>query len=158
MRMEDLDQGYGSVLYRTTLPEINKNYSYKLHLTVHDYARVFVDNKFVGTIDRRKGETSISMDKSVLNKGARLDILVEAMGRVNFGTTITDYKGILGNVNLKTTPLGTKKYHLQNWETYKFPDEYDFYKSMNYQTLANSSASTGSRLLQSHIHRHRQTD
>lgn len=147
MRMEDLDQGYGSVLYRTTLPEIDKSsiYSYKLYLTVHDYARVFVDNKLVGTIDRRKGETSISMDKSVLNKGARLDILVEAMGRVNFGTTITDYKGILGNVNLKTT-WGAKNYLLQNWETYKFPDEYDFYKSMNYQTLANSSASTDSRL------------
>ena len=45
--MEDLDQAYGYILYRTTLTD---PISGDLVLDqLHDYARIYVDGKFVGS-------------------------------------------------------------------------------------------------------------
>jgi len=49
--MEDLDQSYGYLLYRTGLDEGDGG---ELVLDgLHDYAQVYVDQKLVGTLDRR---------------------------------------------------------------------------------------------------------
>ncbi len=50
----------------------------------------------IGKLDRRNGEKELMLPPC--SKGARLDILVEAMGRINFGRAIKDFKGITGNV------------------------------------------------------------
>ena len=76
--MEEYDQGFGSILYRTTLPELKQ----PALLTVndpHDYAQVFVDGKFIGKLDRRNGEKALTIP--ACKKGATLDILIEAMVR-----------------------------------------------------------------------------
>ena len=46
----------------------------------HDYAQVFLDGKYIGKLDRRNGEKQLEFP--ACPKGARLDILVEAMGRI----------------------------------------------------------------------------
>ena len=95
--MEEYNQGYGSILYRTELPELKT----KALLTVneaHDFAQVFVNGKYIGKLDRRNGEKELMLPSC--GKGAVLDILVEAMGRINFGRAIKDFKGITDKVTI----------------------------------------------------------
>ena len=95
--MEEFDQGWGSILYRTTLPEINGQSKLAV-LDAHDWAQVFIDGKKIGTLYRKNGEKELVLPS--VRKGAQLDILVEAMGRINFGRAIKDFKGISDKVEL----------------------------------------------------------
>ena len=90
---EEIGFGWGSMLYETRLPEIP--YQSTLRLEAHDYAQVFIDGAFVGTLDRRMGDKEIMLPP--IQKGQELQILVEAMGRINFGRAIKDFKGIIGS-------------------------------------------------------------
>ncbi len=141
--MEEYDQGFGSILYSTTLPELRT----EALLTVndpHDFAQIFVEGRYVGKLDRRNGEKELMLPPC--SKGARLDILVEAMGRINFGRAIKDFKGITGNVTLTVEKDGHKWVdHLRNWKVYNIEDEYETYASMKYRPLADSDR-TGDRL------------
>lgn len=121
--MEDYDMGWGLMLYSTTLPEIAAGAT--LHIDeVHDYARVFIDGKQIGVIDRRLNINSIPLTNAV-KSGSKLTILVEGMGRVNFGRAIVDYKGISHNVTVSTTVQGhAATYDLKNWEISLIPDDY----------------------------------
>lgn len=133
--MEEYDQGFGSILYRTTLPEIK----HSARLTVdeaHDYAQVFVDGKYIGKLDRRNSEKQLTLP--ACPKGARLDILVEAMGRVNFGRAMKDFKGITGKVELTMEIDGYPfVYDMKNWEMFNLEDTYTFYKNMHFQPVQN---------------------
>ena len=84
LSMEDLDQAYGYILYRTTLPKAAAG---ELVLDqVHSYAAVFLDGTLVGTIDRKEKQDRVTLP--AVAKTARLDILVENTGRVNYGHAI----------------------------------------------------------------------
>lgn len=135
--MEEYDQGWGSILYSTILPELRS----QSKLTIkegHDYVQVFVDGNYIGSLDRRMGEKELVLPSC--KKGARLDILVEAMGRINFGRAIKDFKGLNSDVNL-TISLDDNEFTgtLKKWNTYLFPDEYDFYKNVSYKSLPTTS-------------------
>ena len=131
--MEEYDQGFGAILYSTSLPELKS----EALLTVnepHDFAQVFVDGKYIGKLDRRNGEKELTLPPCA--KGARLDILVEAMGRINFGRAIKDFKGITGNVTLTVEKDGHKWVDdLKNWKVYNIEDEYGTYASMKYRPI-----------------------
>ncbi len=109
--MEDLDQSYGYVLYRTPL---NAGDGGELVLDgLHDYAQVYVNRKLVGTLDRRIGTSQLTLP-TIATSGT-LDILVENSGRVNFTTVIRgERKGITGKVTLN----GKEPKH---WEIYSLP-------------------------------------
>lgn len=124
--MEQFDQGWGTILYRTSLPEVKEGTTLLID-EVHDWAQVYADGKLLGRLDRRRGQNSLVLPS--LQKGARLDILVEAMGRVNFDVAIHDRKGITNKVELLTE---TDKKELKNWEVYSFPVDYDFAESKKY--------------------------
>lgn len=141
--MEDADQGFGSILYRTTLPTIDE----PSLLTVtepHDYAQIFINGRYQGTLDRRNGDRQLRLP--AVNKGDTLDILVEAMGRINFGRAIKDFKGITEGVSL-TIDRDSRPFtcQLKGWDTYLLPDELDFYTSMNF-VATPSAADSGARL------------
>ncbi|MEX6691010.1 beta-galactosidase [Danxiaibacter flavus] len=109
--MEDLNQGYGAVLYQTTLASGDKG-----TLTfedIHDYALVYLNDSLIGTIDRRKTPYRIALPAH--KKNAALKILVEAMGRVNYGALMQDRKGIHGKVILSE---GTLSKELKQWTHY----------------------------------------
>ena len=129
--MEEFDQGWGSILYRTTLPEV-KGQS-KLTITeAHDWAQVFIDGKLIGTLDRRMGDKELVLPS--VRKGAQLDILIEAMGRINFGRAIKDFKGITDKVELTMDIDGTQfTGDLKNWKVYLLPATYEFNKNQNYK-------------------------
>ena len=125
--MEQFDQGWGSILYRTTLKE---DIAGTLHLDeMHDWAQVFADGQLLGRLDRRQGEFTLPL-KSPLKKGTRLDILVEAMGRVNFDKSIHDRKGITEKVEVITDGKATE---LKDWSVYSLPPFYEFVSNKNYQ-------------------------
>jgi beta-galactosidase len=127
--MEMFGQGWGRIVYRTVIqPTTIKG---KLVVSdVHDWALVFINGKQIGKIDRRFGENSLELP--VIEKESKLDILVEAMGRVNYGKTIADRKGITQKAEIISNNQTSK---LQHWEVYNFPVEYEFQNSLTYKTV-----------------------
>ena len=125
--MELFDQGWGTILYRTTLGEDTEG---TLHIDeVHDWAQVFANGKLLGRLDRRQGEFTLPLQEK-LPKGTQLDILVEAMGRVNFDQSIHDRKGITDRVEVIHRGDTTA---LKGWTVYNFPPFYEFVADKTYQ-------------------------
>ena len=134
--MEEFDQGWGSIIYSTTLPEL-KGQSKLTIKEGHDYLQVFIDGKYIGALDRRMGEKELLLPSC--RKGARMDILVEAMGRINFGRAIKDFKGINSDVTLTTQIEGIDfSGNIKKWDNYLIPDSYDEYLKKNYKPLTNT--------------------
>ncbi len=124
--MEQFNQGWGTILYRTTLPKVKAGTTL-LITEMHDWAQIFVNGKLIGRLDRRHGENSVTLP--ALKAGARLDILVEAMGRVNFDKSIHDRKGITEKVELLSNGNAV---NLKNWTVYNFPVDYKFVQNKKY--------------------------
>lgn len=139
--MEEFDQGWGSMIYATEIPAFDKPAN--LHIeNGHDYVQVFVGNKYIGALDRRMGEKDLVIPSH--EKSETLFLVVEAMGRINFGRAIKDFKGIDGDVEL-SIELGGNKFtsSLKHWNTYMLPDTYEFYTGRKY--TATNRSDTGSR-------------
>ncbi|MGA5192707.1 glycoside hydrolase family 35 protein [Streptomyces exfoliatus] len=96
LTMEAMGLRAGFVLYRTTLPTAGDGV---LHFThgVGDRAQVFVDGAPAGVLEHEHHQESLTV--RVPRAGARLDVLVENMGGVNYGPRIGDDKGLLGPVS-----------------------------------------------------------
>ena len=122
MTFEEADMGWGMMLYSTTLPEIPVKSVLKAE--VHDYAQVFIDGKYVGKIDRTKDERSLLLP--AVRKDAVIDILVEGMGRINFGRSIKDNKGIVGQLTLSAAVDNIEMtWSPRIWNNVIIPDSYD---------------------------------
>ena len=143
---EEMDMGWGTMIYTTKLPEIKA----KSILTAdfHDFAQVFIDGKYIGKIDRVKNEKSLTLPP--VRKDAELAIIVEGMGRINFGRAIKDFKGIIGELtitseydNMETTwkPL--------QWSNTAIADDYDTVV----KTLALKPLPAGQDILKPGYHR-----
>jgi len=108
--MEAYDQGQGCILYRTTIPA---GPSAELKVgKVGDFGWVFLDGKSIGVLDRRVPPACIVLPAR--SAARQLDILVEAMGHVNFGTEVYDPKGLIGPVTLEGEPL-------RDWQVFPLP-------------------------------------
>ena len=141
--MEEYDQGFGSILYRTCLPHIGE--PSVLTFEAHDFAQVFIDGTYIGKLDRRLGEKQITIP--ACNEGAQLDILVEAMGRINFGRAIKDFKGIVSDVELGLYKNGVKtNCTLKDWTTYSINDTYEVYDKMEFEPITSLRDSKGQRI------------
>jgi len=95
--MEKFGQGYGFILYSTTVRGPREEMTLNLQ-EVHDRAHIFVDGRFMGIIYRNDEKSNVSF--AVPAEGVQLDILVENMGRVNYGPYLRDEKGITCGVRL----------------------------------------------------------
>ncbi len=119
---EDLNMGWGAVKYVTSLPEI-KTQSLLTLKDCHDYAQVFINGKFIGKIDRVLYESTLTLPS--VKEGDILTILVEGMGRINFGRAIKDFKGITDKALITTEVNGhVTTYDLKNWEMSTIPDDH----------------------------------
>jgi len=131
--MEFFDQGWGSIMYRKTIPACKYKQTLIIN-DVHDWATVFINGKVIGKLDRRRSENTVEIP--LLTAKARLDILVEGMGRVNYGEAIIDRKGITEKVFLS---VGKKETELKNWTIYNLPVDYDFQNKAKF----NAKSATG---------------
>ena len=137
---EEMDMGWGTMMYSTRLPEITSQSV--LSGEFHDFAQVFIDKKYIGKIDRVKNEKSLTIP--AVKKGAELIIIVEGMGRINFGRAIKDFKGIVGNVTLTTETDDVEMVLTpKQWMNVAIPDDYetavkalDMVKGVNDQVTA----------------------
>src|SRR5208337_4444975 len=69
-----------------------------------DYARIYINETLVGTLDRRLDQNHLSIHFPAAR--SRLDILVENTGRVNFTTVLRgERKGITNQVTLAGKPI-----------------------------------------------------
>ena len=122
LTFEEVNMGWGSMLYTTTLPEINEQSL--LTADIHDYAQFFINGKYIGKTDRVKNEKSITLPP--VKKGDELQILVEAMGRINFGRAIKDFKGIVSDVVISATINNIETtWTPQAWNMFALPDSYE---------------------------------
>jgi beta-galactosidase len=108
--MEAYDQGYGCILYRTTIPA---GAATTLEAaTIHDFGFVFLDGRRAGILDRRAANAKISLPERT--NASQLDILVEPMGRINFGPEMADRKGLIAPVKLDGQIL-------KDWKIFNLP-------------------------------------
>jgi len=122
--MECLDQSYGYILYHSQL-NTEENMERICLWEANDRANIFVERKPVATLYDREllQEAKVNV---TFEKGADLDILVENMGRVNFGPRMErQRKGINQCVQING--------HMHNgWKHYPLPlnnvDKIDFSK------------------------------
>jgi len=128
LTFEDLRQDYGFVLYRSTI-QGSKTGTLKLK-DLRDYAVVMVNGKTVGVLDRRLNQDSLTL---ALPAGkVTLDILVENLGRINFGKYLLQNKK---GITQKVLFAGTEVLH---WKMYSLP-----FNSLN--TIRFSAAKQNSR-------------
>jgi beta-galactosidase len=111
LSFEDLNQGQGYMLY-------SRHFTQPLQGTLkidglRDYALVFINGKKVGELNRMLKKYGI--DVKIPFNGT-LDILVENMGRINYGAEIVhNTKGII-------SPVFIGEHEIQgDWEMYKVP-------------------------------------
>ena len=122
MTFEEMDMGWGMTFYVTALPEVPVQSV--LTLEAHDYAQVFIDDKYIGKIDRVKNEKTLTLPP--IKKGQKLAILVEAMGRINFGRAIKDFKGIVGDVVISAEVDDNEvSWNLKKWTMTPISDDYN---------------------------------
>ena len=138
---EDLDMGWGSMLYRTTIKQ-DVNVESILRITeAHDYAQVFLNGRHIGTINRMYQESTLVMP--AMKKGDVLDIYIDTFGRINFGRGIKDRKGITEKVELSFENGDVVNIELKNWQHFPLPDDYLSQTKLNYVPL--SAINTGVR-------------
>jgi len=108
--MEEYGQGYGCILYRTTIAAGAAGVLEAAD--ARDFGFVFVDGKRAGVLDRRNSASIVRVPARAAP--SRLDILVEPMGRINFGPEMADRKGLLGPVKLRGETL-------RGWQVFRLP-------------------------------------
>ena len=113
--MEDLGQDYGYVLYRTSI-ERDKDDEERIRvIDARDRAQVFVEGKLVAT--QYQEEIGEDVMVALPEEHNRLDVLVENMGRVNYGHKLladTQRKGI-------RTGVCADLHFVTGWEQYCLP-------------------------------------
>ncbi|MEK5389915.1 beta-galactosidase family protein [Margalitia sp. FSL K6-0131] len=108
--MEEMGQDYGFIYYETKISGPRKDNKLILQ-DAHDRALVYLNGRYIGEITRWD-QQEIILD--IPEDGARLGILVENMGRINYGPFLKDYKGITEGVRLN----GQFLFH---WTIYPLP-------------------------------------
>lgn len=99
--LESLGQNQGIAIYNTTLPA---GPAATLHCTPQDFALVYVDDQFIGTMDRRLNQRCIDLPER--RKDTVLKIVVDTFGHVNFSKFMEkDRKGLIGKVTIGDKPL-----------------------------------------------------
>ena len=129
--MEMYGQNSGFILYRRRMPGYAAG---SLDIRwVHDYATVFLDQHYMGGFSRTLIPDAVATALNVTNNNdpltlgtpsgigtsPTLDILVEGLGRTNFGHALVDRKGILETVALASQQL-------TGWQTFPLPMDEEF--------------------------------
>ncbi len=134
--MEEYNQGYGCILYRTELPAGPAGQL--AAPAIHDFGYVFLDGQRVGITDRRSN--TYSAELPARSRPATLDVLVEPMGRVNFGIGIDDHKGIQGPLTF--TPASGATAELTGWNIYNLPLDQVMLKGLKFGRATAADAKT----------------
>nr|XP_057937143.1 beta-galactosidase [Doryrhamphus excisus]XP_057937151.1 beta-galactosidase [Doryrhamphus excisus]XP_057937159.1 beta-galactosidase [Doryrhamphus excisus] len=125
----DLNQVFGYVLYRTELPvDCSTPTPLSSPLNgVRDRAYVSVNGVAAGILERNKVLTINVTGKA----GSRVDVLVENMGRINYGKNINDFKGLVYNLTLGNVAL-------KGWTMYSLSIDEAVNQGIFWETITSS--------------------
>ncbi len=101
--MEEVGQDFGYILYSTDIkgPLYDDDNLCLKFDEIRDRALVFFDGKYMGKIERSRPDNDKFPVKIKEGDTLHVDILVENMGRVNYGVEIQrEFKGIIGEARL----------------------------------------------------------
>lgn len=139
--MEMYGQSGGFVLYRTVLDGFSGG---RLSAdAVHDYATVFVNGAYQGGMSRPAvpqdvasalslsgGTGPVTLQTPAASEQATLDVLVEGMGRINFGHGLVDRKGITQSVTLGDA--GALSGTVIGWQVFLLPMDEAFLQRLRH--------------------------
>lgn len=101
LTMEELGQNVGFVCYSFVIAEPG---AHLLEIPgVRDRAQVLLDGAEHGVLDRESQTTALRL--RVADPGTTVRVLVENLGRVNYGPELVDPKGIVGDITLDGVPV-----------------------------------------------------
>ncbi len=108
---EDLNIGNGYVVYRR---KFDKTYKGILEIKrLRDYANVYINGNWIGELNRVNKKYKLNID---IKAGDQMDILVENMGRINYGAEIVhNLKGIISPVTINGIEISG------NWQMFPLP-------------------------------------
>ncbi|MCS3530974.1 beta-galactosidase [Chryseobacterium sp. JUb7] len=111
LTFEDLNIGNGYVLYRR---KFDKAQNGKIEIKgLRDYAHLYINGRWVGEMNRYYKKYDLKIN---IKAGETLDILVENMGRINYGAEIVNnLKGIISPVRINGNEISG------NWKMYPLP-------------------------------------
>lgn len=113
LSMEKLDQNYGYILYKSTLEKEKKLEKLRL-FDANDRALVYLNEELIATLYDRELLSELVIKKE-LEESSEIALLVENMGRVNFGPYLEKQrKGIDGSVQING-------HGHTNWTHYTLP-------------------------------------
>lgn len=138
MTFEQLNQGYGYVLYKR---HFNQPISGTLKINgLRDYAIIYANDEKVGELNRYFNQDSIDVE---IPFNSTLEILVENMGRINYGSEIVhNTKGIISPVVINGMEIEG------DWQMYQIPmDEVPDFSKMQQSSVYSNTESAAKRLL-----------
>jgi beta-galactosidase len=135
--MEYYDQPHGSILYRTELPA-GSECTFKVN-AVHDFAWVFLNGKKLGVMDRRKQNFEITIPKR--DKEAIIDVLVHAMGRINFGPEVHDRKGLISPIQF--IAKNNEPVKATEWKIYNLSYDDNMLHNLKYEETETTQSNPG---------------
>lgn len=114
--MEYFDQGYGYIIYETEIFAADKGTTVNLP-EIHDAAHIYINGKYLKSIFRHDDEKSFDLDVKGYHK---LQIVVENLGRVNYGMNMLDHKGLVGNIWIIDKELTHRRF-INGFKVYSLP-------------------------------------
>lgn len=135
--MEYYDQAKGTILYRTKLPA-GPECTFKAG-AVHDFAWIFLDGKTLGILDRRRNKFQITIPERT--KEATIDVLVHAMGRINFGSEVHDRKGLIAPIEFSDKTAN--KVTVKEWSVFNISYDERMLNNLKFKKITNSQSLPG---------------
>ncbi|NXT41978.1 BGAL galactosidase, partial [Pelecanoides urinatrix] len=131
LTFEAIKQAHGFVVYRTQLPRdvLDPATLGAPPHSICDRGYVMLQQEYQGTLER-DGQTTLRVTGRA---GDTLDVLLENMGRISFGANISDFKGLLGNLSLDSSPLS-------NWLIYPLAIDTAIHQGWPHAALPKSSS------------------
>lgn len=123
--MESMNQAYGFILYETDIVYTDDQMRQLVIEGLHDRATVYGNGEYLGCYMRDRKSEPIRF--TIPKEGMKLQILVENMGRVNYGLAMSkDKKGIMDYVKLDLVQEDGTVYpwnysFVANWINYSLP-------------------------------------
>lgn len=107
MTMEQAGLDYGFILYKTTIKAPMQPLTLRIP-EVRDLALVYLDGEYLGSYERGRENNDITV--TVREHDAELSVLIENMGRVDYGIHLWDAKGLLRPLHAENQSL----FHYKN--------------------------------------------
>lgn len=153
---------YGFALYRKRLDRYDGGV---LSIdAVHDYATVFAGGSYAGALSRTRVQEAFAQELGLVhgttlalpppepdtNGSVLLEILVEGMGRVNYGPELADRKGLIGEVALRDR--AGMRHVLTGWDVTLLPMDRDYVTQLRRSATTQRNAAKPGRFYRATLH------